>query len=353
MANPEYVELVKKGWKAIAAWRKKHPDVGLDLSYADLMEADLSGADLSGADLSRADLSRAGLRGANLSGANLGRANLCAAELIGTDLRGANLVEADLSWADLSRANLRGADLSWADLSRANLRGADMSKARFGYTVLGDVDLSETKGLETAEHSAPSTIGVDTLLESRGKIPEKFLRGCGVPKVWIEYLPSLTGAGIEFYSCFISHSSRDGKFAKRLHERMQGEGLRVWYAPEDMKGGRKSIEQIDQAIRVYDKFLLVLSAESMKSNWVRTEIKLARKREKAQKRQILFPIRLVSFKAIRDWECFDSDAGRDLAEDVREYHIPDFSDWKNQDPFEKAFKELLRDLRKGEGGGQI
>ncbi len=27
------------------------------------------------------------------------------------------------------------------------------------------------------------------------------------------------------------------------------------------------------------------------------------------------------------------------------YHIPDFSDWKNQDSFEKGFERLLRDLR--------
>ena len=41
--------------------------------------------------------------------------------------------------------------------------------------------------------------------------------------------------------------------------------------------------------------------------------------------------------------------GWNLAADVREYHIPDFSNWKGHDSFEKAFEELVRDLRKGEG----
>jgi hypothetical protein len=34
-----------------------------------------------------------------------------------------------------------------------------------------------------------------------------------------------------------------------------------------------------------------------------------------------------------------------LAEEVREYHIPDISNWKNHGVFEKAFARLEKDLR--------
>jgi hypothetical protein len=34
-----------------------------------------------------------------------------------------------------------------------------------------------------------------------------------------------------------------------------------------------------------------------------------------------------------------------LAEEVRKYHIPDFSNWKNHDAFERAFTRLEKDLR--------
>jgi hypothetical protein len=37
--------------------------------------------------------------------------------------------------------------------------------------------------------------------------------------------------------------------------------------------------------------------------------------------------------------------GEDLAEEVRKYHIPDFSNWKNHDAFERAFARLEKDLR--------
>ena len=54
---------------------------------------------------------------------------------------------------------------------------------------------------------------------------------------------------------------------------------------------------------------------------------------------------MVSFNRIREWICFDADTGKDLAVELREYHIPDFSNWKNHDAFESAFSDLLRELK--------
>ena len=48
-------------------------------------------------------------------------------------------------------------------------------------TLFASVDLSEAKDLETVNHLGPSSIGVDTIYESQGKIPEVFLRGRGCP----------------------------------------------------------------------------------------------------------------------------------------------------------------------------
>jgi len=154
--------------------------------------------------------------------------------------------------------------------------------------------------------------------------------------------PSLS---FQFYSCFISYSTKDEGFAKRLHSRMIQEKMRVWFAREDVQGGKKLHEQIDQAIRVYDKLLIVLSPNSMQSEWVMTEIRKARRLERQEGKRKLFPIRLVGFEAISDWECFDADVGKDSAAEIREYFIPDFSNWKDNDAFEAAFGRLLRDLK--------
>jgi hypothetical protein len=60
----------------------------------------------------------------------------------------------------------------------------------------------------------------------------------------------------------------------------------------------------------------------------------------------------VGFDAIREWDCFDADSGKDLGVEIREYFIPDFSNWKDPDSFEKADERLLRDLRAEESTGQ-
>ena len=74
---------------------------------------------------------------------------------------------------------------------------------------------------------------------------------------------------------------------------------------------------------------------SIDSEWVRTEIAKARKRELREHQRMLFPVRLVDFETLRDWECFDADTGKDSAREIREYFIPDFSNWKNHDDYQK------------------
>jgi len=216
-----------------------------------------------------------------------------------------------------------------------------------GYTTIANVDLSTVKELETIRHSGPSTIGIDTIYRSKGKIPEIFLRGAGVPEPFIVQMNALVAAmePIQFYSCFISCSTIDLQFAERLYADLQAKNVRCWLASHDVQGGQKLHDQIDQAIHVHQKVLLILSSDSMSSEWVKTEIAKSRKREVREKKQVLFPVRLVSFEKIRDWECFDADTGKDSAREIREYFIPDFSDSKHHDRYNAAFGRLLKDLK--------
>jgi hypothetical protein len=312
MANQEHMDILETGVVAWNAWRVGHPEVQPDLSEANLTFANLTGADLTSADLTSADLTSADLTRANLTHANL------------------------------TRAKLGSAILVWAKMYRANLTGVIA-----GYTSFGNVDLSTVRGLDEVEHLAPSTIGIDTIYLSQGRIPDSFLRGCGVPDSFITYMRSLTGNAFDFYSCFISYSTKDQDFAQRLYESLQTRGVRCWFAPHDIQGGRRVHEQIDEAIKVYDKLLLILSDASMTSNWVKTEIANARAKEVQQERQVLFPITLVPFDRIKAWELFDADTGIDSAREIREYFVPDFSTWKDHDSYAKAFDRLVRDLKAG------
>ena len=64
-----------------------------------------------------------------------------------------------------------------------------------------------------------------------------------------------------------------------------------------------------------------------------------------------FPITLVPFDQIRAWKLFDADRGIDSAREIREYFIPDFSNWKDHDSYQRAFERLLRDLKAGARDG--
>jgi hypothetical protein len=331
MANEEHQAILMQGVEAWNKWREDYPNVRPDLSRADVSVASLIRANFSRADLYRADLIRA---------------NFIEANFIEADLSGANLSGAHLRGADLRKADLRGAKLNWAHLSQAQLSGADLSGASAYSTIFADLDLSEVKGLDKIGHFGPSTVGTDTIYKSRGQIPEVFLRGCGVPDEMITFMRSLVAANaIQFYSCFISYSTKDEDFAERLHADLQARNVRCWFAPEDMQGGKKLHEQIDEAIRYHDKLLLILSENSMGSEWVKTEIRRARIQEVKAGRRKLFPISLAPFDAIRAWEAFDADIGKDMAVEVREYFVPDFSCWKDHDAYKRAFDRLLRDLK--------
>lgn len=149
-----------------------------------------------------------------------------------------------------------------------------------------------------------------------------------------------------FASCFISYSTKDQQFAERLYKDLLSHGIRCWFAPHSVQGGKKLNEQISIAIQNHDRLLLILSEHSIRSEWVKTEIGKARQNERKNGCKMLFPIRLVAFEVLQSWECFDATSGTDLASEIRDYYIPDFGKWKDQDAYQEAFGGLLRDLQR-------
>jgi uncharacterized protein YjbI with pentapeptide repeats len=324
-------------------WRLENPGP-LDLRGADLRNYTLWNRDLSNVDFTEADLSKVYLRGAALNGSRLRTAKLRATDLGMAQLVGADLAQADLTDANLSRATLTDADLTeatlvWTTFRGGVLTGADFSNALLLGTVFAETNLSQSKGLNTVRHHGPSTIGIDTIYQSGGNLPEAFLKGAGVPEPFLERVRALLGVTnpIRYYSCFISHSSLDQGFAERLRADLMANNLRCWYAPEDLKTGDRFQEQIEQSIQVFDKVVIVLSEASVQSRWVEREVNAAREREDRENRTALFPIRIDDsvMNALQPW----------VADIRRSRHIGDFREWKDYDGYQRAFERLLRDLR--------
>jgi hypothetical protein len=352
MADSEHLQILKQGVTAWNEWRNSNPYVrpdlrevdlqGIDIRGAYLAEADLSlvdfsGRDLSGMNLEFADFTEAKFNNANLTKADLRRSIFFRADLIGANLEGAELQAADFRQAYLMKANLRRIYLGGVDFTQAALTHADLTESTLNGTIFGENYLDDVIGLDSVIHNGPSVIGIATIYRSKGNIPEAFLRGAGVPDNFITYMRSLAGQAIEFYSCFISYSSKDHEIAERLYADLQAKGVRCWFAPEDLKIGDKFRQRIDESIRLYDKLLLVLSEDSISSSWVEDEVESALERERNENRLVLFPIRID--------DAVENTQKAWAASLRRQRHIGDFTSWKDHDAYQESFERLLRDLR--------
>ena len=316
---------------------------------------------------------RADLRDATLINVSLQGANLVRADLAGVDLRSSYLQKADLQAADLSRANLREANLQSANLRGANLREADLRDAKLhfvmfyrsdlqatilanavlGHTTLSNVDLSDTVGLDQVQHSFPSTVGMDTLTRSRGRIPDVFLKGCGLSDVDIAcaklHDPDLTQDQItdigyriielrgrdpiQISPVFISYQHNDRDFVVALHDRLDGQGIRVWRDEHKLTAGPME-KQLERGMRLHPTVILVLSQHSVESDWVEWEATKARELEKKLGKPVLCPVALDDAWHKCDWP-------GPLRNQIKKYFVLPFDDWGDSTAFDRQFEKLV------------
>jgi TIR domain/Pentapeptide repeats (8 copies) len=378
MKNEEHSELLKLGVKRWNAWRAENPHIKPNLIKANLrklsldrinfQQADLRGADLTngrfvGANFEGAKLNKAYLSWANFQQANLSRAALDGAEIHASNLNDADLSNSRLNGAEIIKTTLIEANLNNANLNKAFLLGANFSGARleetyFAFSIMraatfGACDLSATYGLESVTHRGRSTIGIDTLYLSKGKIPDEFLKGAGVPDIFILNIRELIlgEQPIQFYSCFISYSHADKSFARRLHDGLQGRGIRCWLDEHQLRPGDKIYTEVDRGIRLWDKVLLCCSKDSLRSWWVENEIQIAFEKEQQLRKQrdgaevlALIPLNLDGYLFGDEWKS-------GLRTEIRARLAADFTGWETDNAkFEAAFEQLVRALRADAGG---
>jgi len=302
-------------------------------------EYDFSFLNLRGASFRYGRLDWADFRGADLAGADFNHASLVGADFTSANLVGANLVDVNMTKAVLSGADLSGSDLYASMLVGAKLAGVNFTNTAFGQTVMGSVDLASVSGLSTIRHHAPSSVGIDVLVNSLSVLPEIFLRGIGIPERLFSSLRSMKAQPESFASCFISYSTKDKTFAERLYADLQSRGVRCWLAEKDLAVGAKIRVALDDAIREHEKVLLLLSRNSVASAWVEKEVETALEHERSEGRTVLLPVML-------DDAVMKEESG--WAADLRRSRkIGEFKGWKTKARYESALEHLVQELRKG------
>ncbi|MCQ2521724.1 MAG: TIR domain-containing protein [Lachnospiraceae bacterium] len=86
---------------------------------------------------------------------------------------------------------------------------------------------------------------------------------------------------------FISYSTKDMVFAKRIAQELSAWNYSYWMAPDMIPAGSSYAKEIPQAIESAQAFILILSANSMNSIWVEKELDHA-----LSHRVRVFPIQL-------------------------------------------------------------
>ena len=126
-------------------------------------------------------------------------------------------------------------------------------------------------------------------------------------------------------------------FADWLHADLQNAGVRCWFAPHDLPIGAKIWDAIDEAIRLRDKLLVILSEASIGSDWVEDEVNKAYAEERDRKTTVLFPVRIddLVLTTPEPW-------ARKLRD---QRHIGDFRQWESVAGYSRSLERLLRDLK--------
>jgi hypothetical protein len=338
--NPETMAILRR---AIASLRGAEGLPRFELSGANLSGADLRYENLKGAPLEGADLSNADLRGANLITAELSGANLS-----GADLSGANLTAADLSGANLHRAHLGEAILRVAKLSDADFSDANLSGAVFGETWIA-TDLTRAFNLEHVHHRLPSHLSQEVLLRATERPwPIQFLRGCGLTNFEIEkieHVRSIATTPIEFYSCFISYSSKDDKFAVKLHDALQATGIRCWLDKHEVLPGDNIYRKVGEGIRLWDKVLLCCSHNSLTSWCVKDEIVRGLEKEQGLEKERGHEV-LAIVPLDLDGYLFNDGCDLEHAPTLRKRHAAKLLGWESDAKvFDEQIAKVVKALR--------
>ncbi len=158
------------------------------------------------------------------------------------------------------------------------------------------------------------------------------------------------------FDVFLSHSRKDKEFVNVISKKLKQENISVWKDVDQIKAGDFLKEKISQGINNSLYFVVVVSKNSIRATWVKTEIKIMLTQIMENKKIKIISVKYDDCnnpKILRDWESKNKD----------EILYVDFSAYKSEiletyfnrsknkninfDNAEQKFKESFGELLKG------
>jgi len=93
-------------------------------------------------------------------------------------------------------------------------------------------------------------------------------------------------------SIFLSHTSSDKPFVRKLANDLRANGHTVWIDEAEINIGDSLIGKIRDGLDSVDYVAVVLSKASVKSTWVQKELEIASNREIKEKKKVVLPIKI-------------------------------------------------------------
>jgi hypothetical protein len=91
---------------------------------------------------------------------------------------------------------------------------------------------------------------------------------------------------------FVSHSSKDKPFVRRLTDDLKAHNLDVWFDEQELGVGDSIVQGVSAGLKDTDYFVLAISENSLQSKWVQQEFNAAMMSELSGKGVVVLPIRI-------------------------------------------------------------
>ncbi|MEH6469696.1 MAG: toll/interleukin-1 receptor domain-containing protein [Halopseudomonas sp.] len=129
---------------------------------------------------------------------------------------------------------------------------------------------------------------------------------------------------------FLSHSSKDKDFVKKLNLSFMSYGLRTFLDDRDISVGDSIPKRIYESIDQSSHLIYVVSQSSIESNWVTEELSVAKMKQLSSDGITILPALIEH---------------TELPSSISHIKYADFTEWENHFSYELAFQQLLKPIK--------